>query len=726
MAIQNRFDTKCSNPICPEGKNKYKSLAAGYGFAVKINGSWRAYCPTCCPEKIQPQTGTSTIRKLTKEGKVFTAYEPDNLPLFRSFPGARWNKIEKCWEVSTSQSDRERVIELADKLQLEVDPELRNIVVSVAATAALHKGLYSFQIKGVQFLSIGKHRLLGDEMGTGKTIQSLCALPEKAKCLVVCPKSITYNWQAECKKWRPDLTPVVLTSKHVFRWPSAGEVVITNYESLPERFIYEKDKPAQPTEGDIASAKETITIYDEAHKISNYKSQRSKKACTITKIVKQVWALTGTPLLNHPNQLWGMLSSCGMANEVFGSWTNFMRLFNAYKDRWGGITWGMPSPEVPERLRRVMLRRTRAEVLPDLPKKTYTTMVVNGISDKAQKMLDDLQEEWGDYIGTTNELPPFEEFSKVRAELAAGRVDIVLDYVENCEEQEIPLVVASAHRAPIDALDKRDGWATITGSTPPEMRQTIVERFQRGELKGIGLTVQAGGVGITLTRAWRMLFADMDWTPANNAQAEDRICRIGQESSKVEIVRMVSNHPLDQHVMNLIAQKIAMIDASIEHEATAVVPEPIMNKIEGETEEQYQARLVKLAVSSIEGICSSANITISDEKRAEMYKMMRVEQAKAKVKDMAVKYKSKIGKWLEQDITPDLNKSIRDAFNVMVSNDPDYAEEKNNIGFNKPDSHIARFLGYNLSTDDECRSMWGILYKYKSQLQNKFPMLWPK
>ena len=140
----------------------------------------------------------------------------------------------------------------------------------------------------------------------------------------------------------------------------------------------------------------------------------------------------------------------------------------------------------------------------------------------------------------------------------------MLEYIENAEEQEVPLVIFSAHLAPLDALLGREGWAVITGCASPEKRQEIVRAFQAGQLKGVGVSIKAGGAGITLTKAWKALFVDLDWTPASNWQAEDRLARIGQESNKVEIARMVSDHPLDLHIHNILVEKILVINSAID------------------------------------------------------------------------------------------------------------------------------------------------------------------
>jgi SNF2 family DNA or RNA helicase len=264
---------------------------------------------------------------------------------------------------------------------------------------------------------------------------------------------------------------------------------------------------------------------------------------------------------------------------------------NAYPKKWGGYDFGQPDPIVPELLRRVMLRRLRVDVLPDLPTKTYHTIKVD-LPGKLAKKMDALWDEWGDLIQNDKELPPFEEFSSIRAALAESRIPALLELVEDHEEQEVPLVVFSAHIAPCEALSQRPGWEMITGSTPSKKRQEIVQRFQAGELKGLALTIRAGGVGLTLTRAWKAIFVDLDWVPSWNNQAEDRICRIGQLANCIEIVRMVSDHVLDLHVLKLIAWKITIIQGAIEK---LIQTKPKQADVESDAE--FEARMAAAAAA---------------------------------------------------------------------------------------------------------------------------------
>jgi hypothetical protein len=777
MLLKNKYPGYCSFPSCR------KSVPVGEGFVRKENGYWKHYCPDHAPEQLPSETPAPVARKLTAAGEVFTPYEPQNLPLLRAFPGARWNGDRRCWVVSLAEADRERVLGLADRLGLDVDPSLRAVRVTEQAAEASLEGLYPFQVRGVDFLAKGDRRLLADDPGLGKTCQTLKALPKNSRTVAVVPAVVKYNWKAECERWRPDLAPVVLDGRGTFRLPKPGELIIVNYDLLPdwlipgmkillgfgksarfaglpeaeENLLEEgervfltspdywcpscegvgcktcKDsgvnkKPQKKVQLSVPSMEilaggsfsGLTLVVDEGHKTSNRKSLRSQKVKVLSGLSEKVFVLTGTPLLNHPDQLYGMMEATGMAERVFGHFGKFMRLFHAEKDRWGGIQWGSPAPEVPELLRRVMLRRTREEVLPDLPSKTYTDLTVNGLPSRLRKKLDDLEEEWGGFLEVGDELPPFEEFSAVRAELAASRTEAVLEYVEDCEEQGIPLIVASAHRAPVDALENRDGWATITGSTPPEKRTEIVAAFQAGSLKGVGLTIQAGGVGITLTRAWRMLFVDLDWTPANNLQCEDRICRIGQTSSKVEIVRMVSDHPLDQHVQKLIARKVRMIELAVEKTVRAVVPVPPKEGADGEakageTEAEFRVRQEKIRAAE------------------EEYRKNKEEMDKAKAKEVAAEKARRVrereARKAEADgrkllpLTPERAEAVRRAFGYMLGV-CDGAVKKDGQGFNKPDAAVAHMINPSeLAGEVELEAALLMLTRYARQLKNREPLL---
>jgi SWI/SNF-related matrix-associated actin-dependent regulator 1 of chromatin subfamily A len=395
--------------------------------------------------------------------------------------------------------------------------------------------------------------LLADEMGLGKTAQALTALPPFARAVVVCPKSLRYTWAAECARWRPDLAPVLAPIKSVPA-PEHATVSIHHYESLPDNC------GSRATCGDFDAL-----IVDEAHRAKNTKTKISAKLKMLRGRAHRVWLLTGTPLLSRPLDLRGVLGAAGLFEEAFGNFRRFVWLFNAYQGRYGWV-WGTPRPEVAECMARVTLRRLRSSVLAELPQKTRRVIAVGDLSAKLREQMDAADGEWNEYQARrpdAHDLPPFEIISSVRQALAEAKIAAMLDQCALSEESGAPLVVYSAHRAPIDALVERAGWATITGETPADVRATNVEAFQAGRLAGLGLTIAAGGVGLTLTRAAHALFVDLDWNPAANAQAEDRLCRIGQTSDRILISNLEADHPLERRINEVLSRKARTIDAAI-------------------------------------------------------------------------------------------------------------------------------------------------------------------
>lgn len=672
-------------------------VPADAGYLTKQGGGWAVLCRSVrCLDHAglsEPKPGT---RELTADGRVVMEYDPSALPLLRALPGAKFDRESRAWKVSLAPSDRPRLLELADRLGLEVAPELREVPeipgLAEAVARAEASGAYPYQLDGVRWLAGHERALLGDDMGLGKTAQVLWSIPEGAGAVVVCPATLKHTWAAEIKKWRPDLQAFICTGRGSFVWPGEpGHVVITNYEILPT-------DPEHPAEI------ETILIADEAHRAKNHKAARTKRLRAISKLCTRTWLLTGTPLLNRPFDLWGVLEAGRMGKDVFGGFMGFLRSFGGYKNRWGGYEFDGPDASVAERLRRVMVRRTKGEVMPDLPSKRYETIAVElpkGLRRECDAWWDDGADTWRD---TDEGLPDFREFAGLRAKLAKSRIKAATEYVEDCEEQDVPLLVFSAHREPVEKIGAREGWGMILGGTPMDERQRLVEAFQAGELKGLALTITAGGVGLTLTRASTVLFVDLDWTPGNNAQAEDRVARIGQTAELIRIVRMVSDHVLDRHVNGLLADKQEMIARAIEHVVEYEIPPEDTADVLDETEEEWQARVAEYQAR---------------RDRAELERAAQEAQGKIgrKVRDLVTR-----GRRLPESFDAEHAGALRAAVAELAAR-CDGARTKDGVGFNKPDAAIGAWLA--LEGMDDTKSLqlaWAIVQKYRGQMFEAFPM----
>lgn len=558
-----------------------------------------------------------------------------------------------------------------DNAQALVESASARLTATETALEARGLSLYGFQRGGVKWLASRTGALLADEMGLGKTIQALVALPESAPVLVVAPAVAKGVWARECARWRPDLRVSVLSGRNSFRWPEKGEMVIMNYDILPNAF------------GPCLDG--TTLVADEAHALKNFKAKRTEKFKELSNAVRQsngrVWLLTATPLLNRPPELWAILSAAGLEREVFGTWKTFVDCFQGVKDRWGGWQWGMPSSDVPSRLARAMVRRLRTEVLPDLPVKTWRDLDVE-IDPATLRACDAIVrklEKDGDSIDDIEERVlrtklKFADFSTVREALAVAKIPAMLGVIEDFEEQDEPLVVFSAHRAPIDILADREGWAVITGDTKPEERTRIEERFQRGELRGIGATIDAGGVAITLTRSSHALFVDRDWTPALNSQAEDRICRIGQTRGCV-ITNLVATHKLDQRVSELLTVKTALAAATLATNGEAIP-----------TVESFD----------IDSLLPSANDAVSNEEGSPIQAPKAPPPSSGKMRTAA---------------TTEQEQWAYRALMTLSALDPDGAQELNNVGFNKLDGSFGHSLASQAQSKGLTAKQWAVAIK---------------
>jgi hypothetical protein len=234
----------------------------------------------------------------------------------------------------------------------------------------------------------------------------------------------------------------------------------------------------------------------------------------------------------------------------------------------------------------------------------------------------------------------------------------------------------------------------------------LVRDFQDGKLKGLAITIGAGREGITLTRAAHSLFVDLDWSPGINCQAEDRICRIGQNADKVQIIRMVSNHSMDKHILSLLTSKMEMINAAIENEIKISTPDANKNGIEliEETDEDFAARMALINAVAI---------------KAERERIL------GKVGTKLETMRRKSGSWKAPKMSKKVRKDLASAWSMMLGM-CDGAKTKDGIGFNKPDASVAHWTMRVLDDEAALELAWLMLRKYDGQLSGTFPSLYPK
>ena len=458
--------------------------------------------------------------------------------------------------------------------------------------------LFKHQKEGIQFLVEAKRAILADEMGLGKTLQAIKAVSELGgQNLVICPASLKGNWEREIKNANPLDSVMVINgrTRPEGTYYKLQKWTIINYDITSYHVEWIKEKQDA---GEIENI-----ILDEAHYIKGKSSVRSKAVLEITEnATGAVLPLTGTPLMNRPAELWNLLLAIRHPmTTVKGARTRFSTLYCGghlqiipatkwrpypirFWDESGATNLGMLRGE----LKGYMLRRKKDEVL-DLPEKIVSVEEVEMTNDQ-QKIYDNA---WEMYMEFLRQNPPdpskmdnilmarhLIEIQKLKQISSRGKVKRMAEDVENAIEQGQKVIIFTQYVETLNMLKEETGKiksdgklikiASISGATKAEDRQKEVDRFQQDEQCKVFIgNIKAAGVGITLTAASIVMFADMEWTPELHRQAEDRAHRIGQNGT-VNVYYYVMKDTIDMDNMELLASKKKTIDIVIDGEADEI------------------------------------------------------------------------------------------------------------------------------------------------------------
>ena len=429
---------------------------------------------------------------------------------------------------------------------------------------ALSKGLFAHQVEGIAFLLARRRAILADDMGLGKTRQSILALRHaepSGPYLVICPASVKWNWVKEIQGVEPKSECAVLSGstdgavgKGFTGW------VILNYDILGKRIQ------------ELESIDWKGVVFDEAHLLKNHESQRSKLGRRLVLEIAPeavVHALTGTPLTNRPRDLFPLLQF--IRHPLGRSFLSFAKRYcAAEKNDYGWVTDGASNlDELTLQLHGSMLRRRKEDVL-DLPPKTRTWVDVEIAADTAAA---EIREVFATLVASKADDRPessrhrlLAKITKAREKIARAKVQSTQDLTASIVAQGEKVIVFSCFDAPIAALTRHFGESavTLTGSTPTEKRQALVDRFQQDPGVRIFLAnLIAGGVGLNLTQARHVVFNDLDWVPANHWQAEDRAYRIGQKAA-VTVHYLTARGSIDEFVRNVLQVKTALVEAVVD------------------------------------------------------------------------------------------------------------------------------------------------------------------
>lgn len=391
----------------------------------------------------------------------------------------------------------------------------------------------------------------------GKTVQSIAwslLHPEKRPILVICPSTLKINWQREFNKWADTKSYVINSQDTNLRYIKGIDTYIINYD------IVEKMKDL------LSKMNFQILILDEAHYMKNPKAKRTKAINELVKIIPHIIALTGTPILNRPIEIYNILKILSPLN--FGNYWEFAsRYCGMRKTKYGMDVSGATNiQELSDKLRStVMIRREKRDVLTELPDKTR--IVIPQVCDlKAYKKVEnDLISYLIEYKNKSklqaersNSVEQLAKIEYCKQEAVKAKLPLFVEWCKDFIEENGKLVIFAHHKESINTLmNELNNFnpVKIIGGMEGEEKQKSIDTFMSNkECKVIICSLKAAGVGITLTVSSHVVFLETGWTPGEHDQAEDRCHRIGQKDN-VTCYYFVAENTIEETIYNLIQEK---------------------------------------------------------------------------------------------------------------------------------------------------------------------------
>jgi SWI/SNF-related matrix-associated actin-dependent regulator 1 of chromatin subfamily A len=400
--------------------------------------------------------------------------------------------------------------------------------------------LYEHQVSGAEFLAARDRAMLWDEQGLGKTVTAIVAA-DAAKCnrvLVCCPSVVLLNWAREWSVWSPNRTVQIIDAGDVQLDGSA--VVLVTHDLLRSPRVWAQ----------LRAAKFELLVVDEAHNFRNRTAQRSKRLWgvrakpDVPRLVAQfprVWPLTGTPMPNNAAELWAPLWA--LWPDEFAGYTMFRERYcqlahSDYTPDRVKVVGNKNLGELRAKLAGKFLRRLKSECL-SLPERRFEQVVVGTgrLPPDLQRANAMVRAAWEGAVAEGNGLAAASEsleFATWRrlcgtAKAAAAAEMLAAELADGALGK---VVVFVHHRDVMRVIAERlvsYGVRWLAGDMTGKARADAVFDFQQdGGPRVIVCNIVAGGTGVTLTAASEAVFVELSWVPGENAQAADRIHRIGQ------------------------------------------------------------------------------------------------------------------------------------------------------------------------------------------------------
>ena len=457
--------------------------------------------------------------------------------------------------------------------------EYKENVVNVDYSKYINRPPLSHQKEAIEKLLKNDKFILADDMGLGKTTSTVIASLESGakKVLIICPASLKINWEREIKNYTDKSVYICEGKKY-----EESDYIIANYDIL-KNFHDPKDKEGST----ILNSKFDLVVIDEAHYVSNAQAQRTKIIMDLTKNIKKLWLLTGTPMTSRPMNYYNILKL--IDSPVSQNWMAYaIRYCGGYQFRVGNkkvwnVTGASNLEELRERTSRQILRRLKTDVL-DLPEKIMTPVYLRLKS----RLYEGLMGEYYDWYNNRQEESKslsvqFTKLMKVRQVIAEEKIAHTIELAENIIEQGKKVIIFSNFTDPIKKIHEHFGKKSVylDGSTSKPARQDAVDKFQESDkIQVFCGNIKAAGVGLTLTAAEACIMNDLSFVPSDHAQGEDRAYRYGQKNS-VSVYYPIFENTIEGVIYDILDNKKKIIGTVMGDldESSGDIVEQILNEI---------------------------------------------------------------------------------------------------------------------------------------------------
>ena len=438
--------------------------------------------------------------------------------------------------------------------------------------STLQATLREYQCEGFDWMSrlayLGMGACLADDMGLGKTVQALAVLlnhAPKGPCLVVAPTSVCHNWHEEIAKFAPTLNSYAMeidNRAELINNLKPMDILICSYTLLQQ-------------EAELLKAKKfEIIVLDEAQAIKNATTKRFQAAIQLNGNFKL--ALSGTPIENGLDELWSLFRF--IAPGLLGSKESFQKKFMTPLDKEKDQARRQALKNL---IKAFILRRTKANVLQELPPKTEQTIHIDmEPEEKAfyeavrQTAIDNITN--NDQKSGQRKIHILAEITRLRRacchpklvddniDIPSSKLKVFLELVDELLLNNHKALIFSQYVSYLDLvrveLDKKGiEYQYLDGSTAAAERQKRVNAFQEGKSSLFLLSLKAGGAGLNLTAADYVIHMDPWWNPAVEDQASDRAHRMGQQRP-VTIYRLVMKGSIEERILALHKDKRDLAD----------------------------------------------------------------------------------------------------------------------------------------------------------------------